>query len=270
METSGYFSQITEQPKYAHIERGGLIPINAHILNSSSITEDETVEYKDVQLGDIIIVGYIIDYKVYEAKVKILIWDQSGSIEITFFNGNENQETNGLNSFNWDGKKNKVVKIFGTVKVYKKEKNIQGAKIILLKDNDIFYHVLQVMNSWLYLTGRLQELKKGHFQNELSDMREIAKNNIKVNFNNNNNNNNFNNGYFDNGNVNNKNYENNPFENAKNVLNDFLRKGIKFITKGDLNNILIKNIRSEDIGKVVKKLLDDGFLMEDEENYLIC
>ena len=86
MEASGYFSQITEneQPKYAHIERGGLIPINAHILNSSSITEDETVEYKDVQLGDIIIVGYIIDYKVYEAKVKIIIWDQSGSIEITF------------------------------------------------------------------------------------------------------------------------------------------------------------------------------------------
>ena len=119
MEASGYFSQITEneQPKYAHIERGGLIPINAHILNSSSITEDETVEYKDVQLGDIIIVGYIIDYKVYEAKVKIIIWDQSGSIEITFFNGNENQEINGLNSFNWDGKKNKVVKIFGTVKV---------------------------------------------------------------------------------------------------------------------------------------------------------
>ena len=185
MEASGYFSQITEneQPKYAHIERGGLIPINAHILNSSSITEDETVEYKEVQLGDIIIVGYIIDYKVYEAKVKILIWDQSGSIEITFFNGNENQEINGLNSFNWDGKKNKVVKIFGTVKVYKREKNIQGAKIILLKDNDIFHHVLQVMNSWLYLTGRLQELKKGHFQNELSDMREIAKNNIKVNFN---------------------------------------------------------------------------------------
>ena len=76
-------------------------------------------------------------------------------------------------------------------------------------------------------------------------------------------NNNFNNGNFDNGNFNNKNYSNNPFENAKNVLNDFLRKGIKFITKGDLNNILIKNIRSEDIGKVVKKLLDDGFLMED-------
>ena len=248
MEASGYFSQVSEKPKYAHIERGGLIPINAHILNSSSITEDETVEYKEVQLGDIIIVGYIIDYKVYEAKVKIIIWDQSGSIEITFFNGNENQEINGLNSFNWDGKINKVVKIFGTVKVYKREKNIQGAKIIPLKDNDIFYHALQVMNSWLYLTGRLEELKKGNFQNEIYNMREIAKNNIKENF--------------DNGNFNNKNYENNPFELANNVLNDFLRKGIKFITKGELNNILIKNIRSEDIGKVIKKLVDDGFFYE--------
>ena len=123
------------------------------------------------------------------------------------------------------------------------------------------------MNSWLYLTGKLQELKKGNFQNEIYNMREIAKNNnIKGNFNNNN----FNNGNFDNGNFNNKHYSNNHFEIAKNVLNDFLRKGIKFITKGELNSILIKNIRSEDIGKVVKKLLDDGFLMEDEENYLIC
>ena len=125
------------------------------------------------------------------------------------------------------------------------------------------------MNSWLYLTGRLEELKKGNFQNEIYNMREIAKNNNKGNFNNNNNVS-FNNGNFDNGNFNNKNYENNPFELANNVLNDFLRKGIKFITKGELNNILIKNIRSEDIGKVIKKLLDDGFLMEDEENYLIC
>ena len=278
MDSGGYLNDTTQTPyddtpnrpksQYTHRERGGLIPITSHILNSATVTQDETVEYKDVQLGDIILVGYITDYKEFEARVKITIWDQTGSVDITFYNNSENQDNSGLSDFYFDGQK-KVVKIFGTVKVYKKEKNIQGAKIILLKDNDIFYHVLQVMNSWLYLTGRLQELKKGHFQNELSDMREIAKNNIKGNFNNNNNVS-FNNGNFDNGNFNNKNYENNPFENAKNVLNDFLRKGIKFITKGDLNNILIKNIRSEDIGKVVKKLLDDGFLMEDEENYLIC
>ena len=265
MESNIFFSSQHEtnipQKKYAHIERGGLIPITSYILNLSSITEDETVEYRDVQLGDIIIVGYIIDYKVFEAKVKILIWDQTGTIEVTFFNGNE--ETNGLNNIIWDEKKNKVVKIFGTVKVYKKEKNIQGAKIILLKDNDIFHHCLQVMNSWLYLSGRLNELKKGNFENEIYNAREIAKN-AKGNIINNNYNNN-------NRNYNSNNYvNNNSYEIAQNILNEISRSGNRNIKKGELNSILVKNsIRSDEIGKVIKNLIDEGYIMENDESYYI-
>ena len=170
MDSGGYLNDTSSTPyeetpnrgksQYTHRERGGLIPITAHILHSSTVTQDETVEYREVQLGDIIIVGYVTDYKEFEARVKVTIWDQTGSIDVTFYNNTENQDNTGLNGFYWDGKK-KVVKIFGTVKVYKKEKNVQGAKIVLLKDNDIFHHSLQVINSWLYLTGRIQELKKG-------------------------------------------------------------------------------------------------------------
>ena len=213
MDSGGYLNDTTQTPyddtpnrpksQYTHRERGGLIPITSHILNSATVTQDETVEYKDVQLGDIILVGYITDYKEFEARVKITIWDQTGSVDITFYNNSENQDNSGLSDFYFDGQK-KVVKIFGTVKVYKKEKNVQGAKIVLLKDNDIFHHTLQVINSWLYLTGKIQELKKGTYQNDIGNARDIARN-AKGNFNNNN----FNNNNFNNNNNYNNNFNNN-------------------------------------------------------------
>ena len=278
MDSGGYLNDTSSTPyeetpnrgksQYTHRERGGLIPITAHILHSSTVTQDETVEYREVQLGDIIIVGYVTDYKEFEARVKVTIWDQTGSIDVTFYNNTENQDNTGLNGFYWDGKK-KVVKIFGTVKVYKKEKNVQGAKIVLLKDNDIFHHSLQVINSWLYLTGRIQELKKGSYQNDIGNARDIAKNarNVNSNFNNNNNNN-YNYG-------NNNNYSNfnngNPFEIAQNILNDISRKGTKNLKKGELNGILNKKIRSDAVQEVIKNLLDEGFIMEDgDENFIIC
>jgi hypothetical protein len=278
MDSGGYLNDTSSTPyeetpnrgksQYTHRERGGLIPITAHILHSSTVTQDETVEYREVQLGDIIIVGYVTDYKEFEARVKVTIWDQTGSIDVTFYNNTENQDNTGLNGFYWDGKK-KVVKIFGTVKVYKKEKNVQGAKIVLLKDNDIFHHSLQVINSWLYLTGRIQELKKGSYQNDIGNARDIAKNarNVNSNFNNNNNNN-YNYG-------NNNNYSNfnngNPFEIAQNILNDISRKGTKNLKKGELNGILNKKIRSDAVQGVIKNLLDEGFIMEDgDENFIIC
>jgi hypothetical protein len=51
------------------------------------------------------------------------------------------------------------VKIFGTVKPYKKEKNLQGAKIMYVSDNEMIYHQLEVVNDWLYLTGKINSLK---------------------------------------------------------------------------------------------------------------
>ena len=275
MDSGGYLNDTTQTPyddtpnrpksQYTHRERGGLIPITSHILNSATVTQDETVEYKDVQLGDIILVGYITDYKAFEARVKITIWDQTGSVDITFYNNSENQDNSGLSDFYFDGQK-KVVKIFGTVKVYKKEKNVQGAKIVLLKDNDIFHHTLQVINSWLYLTGKIQELKKGTYQNDIGNARDIARN-AKGNFNNNNfnNNNNYNN------NFNNNNFNVNPFEIAQNILNDISRKGTKNLKKGELVGLLTKKIRSDAVQGVIRNLLDEGYVMEDgDDNFVIC
>ncbi len=54
---------------------------------------------------------------------------------------------------------NKLVKIFGTVKAYKKEKNLQGAKILYVEHNEFLSHQIAVINDWLYLTGRLGAIK---------------------------------------------------------------------------------------------------------------
>ena len=110
-------------------ERAGIIPVTSVILNEAEVTKEESVLYQGVPLNDITIVGYIIDYKELESKIKMTLFDYTGSVEIYFFNKMGGIDTIGLNKFHYDGKK-KPVQIFGTVKVFKNEKNIQGAKIL--------------------------------------------------------------------------------------------------------------------------------------------
>ena len=52
-------------------------------------------------------------------------------MKINFFNK--------IDKFHYDGKK-KPVQIFGTVKVFKNEKNIQGAKIVAVNCSYVLYH----------------------------------------------------------------------------------------------------------------------------------
>lgn len=51
----------------------------------------------------------------------------------------------------------KPVKIFGTIKYYKKNATINGAKMILIKENELIQHFMEVAHSWMYLTGKLQK-----------------------------------------------------------------------------------------------------------------
>ena len=65
MDSGGYNNdnlndQNRNRGQITHRERGGLIPINAHILNVANVTSEEVEEYQKVQLGDIIIVGYVV------------------------------------------------------------------------------------------------------------------------------------------------------------------------------------------------------------------
>ena len=154
-------------------ERGGLIPVTANIIQEAEVTKEETVEYQGIPISDITAIGYIIDYKELEAKVKITLYDYTGIIEINFFNKIDNQDSVGLNKLNYDGSR-MPVQIFGTVKVFKNEKNIQGAKILPVSCSYVLYHRADVIHAWLYLTGKLQELKENQIQNTAEEARMIA------------------------------------------------------------------------------------------------
>lgn len=139
-------------------ERGGLIPITAKILKDSTLNQDEACEYQGILLSDVYIVGYLKKYTETDTKVLINIWDQTGMVETVFYNKNENETHSGLLNFNYSSN-DKLVKIFGTVKTYRKEKNLQGAKIMYVDDNEILTHQLEVVHDWLYLTGKVNQLK---------------------------------------------------------------------------------------------------------------
>ena len=164
-------------------DKGGLIPVTCSIINDSTVTRSETVEFQGIQILDISLVGKIIDYKEFEARVKISVFDGSGVAEINFFHSNQDS---GLQNYKYDGTF-KTIQIFGTVKVYKNEKSIQGSKLVLVNDMDLFYHRLNVYHSWLYLTGNLQELKEKNFNDVTNQARQLAGGNQQQNYQNNNN-----------------------------------------------------------------------------------
>lgn len=83
-------------------ERGGLIPITAHILSQATVNLEESIEYNGNLLSDICLVGYIVDYKDLEARVKVQIWDQTGVVEVTFYNKNESESNSGLAGFHYE------------------------------------------------------------------------------------------------------------------------------------------------------------------------
>ena len=147
----------TSNPKFR--ERGGLIPITAKILHDSTVNHEEAVEYQGNLLSDVSIVGYLKTFNETDTKVIVRIWDQTGVVETVFYNKNENEAHSGLSNFNFV-ENNKLVKIFGTVKTYKKEKNLQGAKIMYVTDNELVYHQLEVVNDWLYLTNKINSLRQ--------------------------------------------------------------------------------------------------------------
>ena len=234
-------------------ERGGLIPITANILNESQITKEETVEYQGVPISDITTIGYIIEYKEQESKVKITLYDYTGTMDINFYNKVDNLNNAGLNKINYDGTR-KPVQIFGTIKVYKNEKNIQGAKIISVGCNDILYHRADVIHAWLYLTGKLQELKDNQIQNSAEEAKMIASGN-----------NNYNNQRNTPVKVN---KDERDFKDAIYMLENYYRREKKNeIGKNEIRNIFRKYGNSKE--EVINRLIDNNKLIETDTGYEI-
>ena len=225
-------------------ERGGLIPVASNILKEAQVTKEETVEYQGVPISDITAIGYVIDYKELEAKVKITLFDFTGTMEINFFNKIDSQDSVGLNKFHYNGDK-KPVQIFGTVKIFKNEKNIQGAKIVEVNCSYVLYHRADVIHAWLYLTGKLIELKGNRNNSNIEEARKLA---------------NDCNAYA---------YEGNVEQNeAMSLLENFAKKENKNeISQNDIMNLLIKF--GDKRKNIINKLIDCNKLVESDGIYEI-
>jgi hypothetical protein len=132
------------------IDKGGLIPITAKIFNNSTPTQNELLQYNNQILIEVFLVGYVIEYKEFETRLLIKIWDQTGTVDTIFYFKNETESFAGLDGFKYNNTR-MLVKVFGKVKLYKNEKQFQGSKIKVVGDNEMTHHFLQVMNDWMYL-----------------------------------------------------------------------------------------------------------------------
>ena len=233
-------------------ERGGLIPVTATILKEAEVTKEETVEYQGVPISDITAIGYVIDYKELEAKVKVTLYDFTGSIEINFFQKQDNQDSAGITRFHYDGSRTPV-QIFGTVKVFKNEKNIQGAKIIPVPCSNVLYHRADVIHAWLYLTGKLTELKNNQRDNIVEEAKMISMGKTDNNMQRN---------------TPTKNQEHKDMKIAINLLENYRKKNNKNIIEYNQMNNLLKNFGNK-IKDVINSLINDNKLIDTDNGYEI-
>ena len=114
-------------------------------------------------------------------------------------------------------------------------------------DNDLFYHYLEVINDWLYLTGKLPQLK----QDSTGKINDNAKTVMRSNYNN---------AYGGNQ------QRVDPSEIAHIVLIEHTRRNGNKITKNALNNLSQNKIKSEQVNEVIMNLERQGFIMDDGDD----
>lgn len=235
-------SKVTEEKEVlaSKKERGGLLPVTAKILNNASI-RNEVIEYMGITISDIMFVGILISYEESDTRTFIKVWDQTGTIEIIFFNKNESEAHHGLVGFSPE--KLKVpVRVFATAKVFKNKINVQGGKILNVNMNEFIYHKIDTANDWLYLTTETREDKEnsGQFQ---------SVNNLGNNL---------------------------GLSNQKFMKKDRLLNKIREIARSNGDNFsrdLIlsnsKDIGNEDeINRLINELANDGSLLESEDRMI--
>lgn len=234
-------------------ERGGLIPVTANIIKNAEITQEETVEFQGVNIIDITLVGYIVDYKEIDNKIIITLYDYSGLIDIHFYIRQENDDSI-LDNFKYEGKR-EPVQVFGTIKVYKGEKSILGAKLIKSNCNYVLYHRANVIHSFLYLTGKLKEknmnggLNMNNFGNFSGNKNEGFNNYNNISYSNSG-----------------KKRGNEEIEDAVNILNEYAKKDSQ-ITSGKLEELFRKfGNKSKDI---INRLISENKLIDNDDFYEI-
>jgi hypothetical protein len=246
-ESNNNYHNYENQSGNKYQARSGLVPVTATIIKKAEVTQDEQVEYQGVNIIDITDVGYAVDYKEFDNKIKITIYDYTGLLEVTFFNRLDNQDTIGYDKSEIEGKR-EPFQIFGTVKVYNGKKYIQGAKLIKSNCNYVLYHRANVIHSWLYLTGKLKEKNNLNSYVYKTDEKK-APSATK---------------YGTSSEKKEVNYE----EEAVNILNDFVKKNnSNFIKEARLEQLLKKF--GPKIKDIINKLIDNNKIIENDGEYEI-
>lgn len=148
----------------------------------------------------------------------------------------------------------KPVKIFGTVKVYKNDKNLQGARIISVDDNHVFYHFLQVMNDWIYLSGQHNSMGVSDMNRNMHQPQQHS---------------NSGNSYMG--------YQQHmqqlpqtPLQIGKDLLMSMKNSGTTRFSPQALRSHLNRKFNNDQqVDGVIEALLNEGFLYEEDETYTI-
>ena len=221
-------------------ERGGLIPVTASIIKNARVTEDESVEYQGINIIDITAVGYVVNFREIDNKINITLYDYTGLLDVNFYIRQGNDDSSLLDNFKYEGIR-EPVQIFGTVKVYKGEKSILGAKLIKSNCNYVLYHRANVIHSFLYLTGKLKEQSGNNYYGQNKNENNYGSSNIKRN-------------------------EGDDMEEAINILNEYAKKDSQ-INAGKLEELFRKfGQRAKDI---INKLVSENKLIDNDDFYEI-
>lgn len=137
--------------KVKSTDKDSFIAISCKVIQNGTTVENSNVEYMGVPLGEVSLVGYCVSYNDDSTKIKIGLWDQTGFVEVLFYNKNESEVHSGLDGFVYEEKG--LVKLIGKVKSYKNQILIDGIKIMQCSLNEFIYHKLEIVNDWLYLTS---------------------------------------------------------------------------------------------------------------------
>lgn len=61
----------------------------------------------------------------------------------------------------------------------------------------------------------------------------------------------------------------NPFDISQNAIEEYMKKSGKLMQKNELSNLLQKKIRSDEIDNTIQYLLDQGYIVEEDDNHYL-
>lgn len=164
------------------------------------------------------------------------------------------------------------MKVIGTLRAYKQEKQFIGGKVIEATDNSVFCHYFEIIHCWMYLTKELERLNENYLGSVNDSARNIALGG-GMNYNNANSNNYYSSGGYGSGvKENRSNYKiRNSEDAALEVLSDLKQRNNYAIKRNELYQLMktkFQNYRiNENINDALNNLINIGYLLDEGDGF---